>query len=153
VVDSSASAEFVAASIVTKQILHAENMIAFFDFSCPKPYRLYTDSMACLHIASNPAKLGNVRHLHIRYHLVRCVVSFGDIVMFFCVTEAMVADLFTKIVSGIQDTRLSVRFYSIMPDSSGLVLGTSSPDPTTFDSRASAVLLSDVPAVHRVPTD
>jgi hypothetical protein len=46
VVDSSCSAEFVAASIVTKQILHAENMIAFFGFSCPKPYRLYTDSMA-----------------------------------------------------------------------------------------------------------
>jgi hypothetical protein len=150
VVDSSASAEFVAASIVTKQILHAENMIAFFGFSCPKPYRLYTDSMACLHIASNPAKLGNVRHLHIRYHLVRCVVSFGDIVIFFCITEAMIADLFTKIVSSVQDTRLSVRFFSIMPDSSGLVLGTSSPDPTTFDSRASAVL---VPDVHRIPTE
>jgi hypothetical protein len=93
---------------VTKQILNAENMIAFFGFSCPKPYRLYTDSMACLHIATNPAKLGNVRHLHIRYHLVRCVVSFGDIVMFFCVTEAMIADLFTKIVAGAQDQRLSL---------------------------------------------
>ena len=137
VVDSSCSAEFVAASIVSKQILTAENMIGFLGFSCPKPYRLYTDSMACLHIATNPARLGNVRHLHIRYHLVRCVVSFGDIVMFFCVTEAMIADLFTKIVSGAQDHRLSVRFYSLMPDSSGLVLGTSSLDPTTFDSRAS----------------
>ena len=40
VVDSSCSAEFVAASIVCKQILHAENMIAFLGFSCPKPYRL-----------------------------------------------------------------------------------------------------------------
>ncbi len=96
VVDSSCSAEFVAASIVTKQILNAENMIAFFGFTRPKPYRLYTDSMACLHIATNPAKLGNVRHLHIRYHLVRCVVSFGDIVMFFCVTEAMIADLLVQ---------------------------------------------------------
>ena len=142
VVDSSCAAEFVAASIVTKQILNAENMIAFFGFSCPKPYRLYTDSMACLHIATNPAKLGNVRHLHIRYHLVRCVVSFGDIVMFFCVTEAMIADLFTKIVAGIQDQRLSLRFYSIMPESAGLVLGTSLPNPSTFDSRSSAFLYS-----------
>jgi hypothetical protein len=71
---------------------------------------------------------------------VRCIVSFGDIAMFFCVTEAMIADLFTKIVSGIQDTRLSVRFYSLLPDSSGLVSGVSFPDPTTFDSRASAFL-------------
>ncbi len=140
VVDSSCSAEFVAASIVTKQLLNAENMIAFFGFSCPNPYRLYTDSMACLHIATNPAKLGNVRHLHIRYHLVRCVVSFGDVIMFFCVTEAMIADLFAKIVSGAQDLRLSLRFYSLLPDSSGLVLGTSSIDPSTFDSRSSAFL-------------
>jgi hypothetical protein len=44
VVDSSCSAEFVAC----KQILHAENLIAFLGFSCPKPYRLYTDSMACM---------------------------------------------------------------------------------------------------------
>jgi hypothetical protein len=146
VVDSSCSAEFVAASIVTKQILNAENMIAFFGFSCPKPYRLYTDSMACLHIATNPAKLGNVRHLHIRYHLVRCVVSFGDIVMFFCVTEAMIADLFTKIVVGAQDDRLSLRFYSIMPDSAGLVLGTSLPDPNTSNSRANTFLYPGISA-------
>jgi hypothetical protein len=144
VVDSSCSAEFVAASIVSKQILNAENMIAFFGFTCPKPYQLFTDSMACLHIATNPAKLGNVRHLHIRYHLVRCVVSLGDVEMFFCITEAMVADLFTKIVSGAQDDRLSVRFYSLLPGSSGLVLGTVPYDSSTFDSRASAFLYPDV---------
>jgi hypothetical protein len=68
VVDSSCSAEFVAASIACKQLLHAENMVGFFGFSCPKPYRFYTDSKACLHIATNQARLGNVRHLQIRYH-------------------------------------------------------------------------------------
>jgi hypothetical protein len=143
VVDSFCSAEFVAASIVSKQIFNAENMIAFFGFTCPKPYQLFTDSMACLHIANNPAKLGNVRHLHIRYHLVRCVVSLGDVEMFFCVTEGMVADLFTKIVSSAQDDRLSVRFYSLVHGSAGLVLGTALYDSTTFDARASAFLYPD----------
>jgi hypothetical protein len=118
-------------------------MIAFFGFTCPKPYQLFTDSMACLHIANNPAKLGNVRHLHIRYHLVRCVVSLGDVEMFFCVTEGMVADLFTKIVSSAQDDRLSVRFYSLVHGSAGLVLGTALYDSTTFDARASAFLYPD----------
>jgi hypothetical protein len=103
VVDSSCSAEFVAASIACKQLLHAENMVGFFGFSCPRPYRFYTDSKACLHIATNQAKLGNVRHLQIRYHLVRCCVSLGDIDMHFCVTEEMVADLFTKLVAVAQD--------------------------------------------------
>jgi hypothetical protein len=115
VVDSSCSAEFVASSIVCKQLLHAENMISFLGFSCPKPYRLYTDSLACFHIATNPSKLGNVRHLQIRFHLVRCYVLLGDVAMVFCVTEEMVADLFTKLVIAAQDARLTARFYTLLP--------------------------------------
>jgi hypothetical protein len=115
VVDSSCSAEFVAASVGCKQLLHAENMVAFFGFNCPKPYRFYTDSTACLHIATNPTKLGNVRHLQIRYHLVRCCVCLGDLEMVYCVTEEMIADLFTKLVMAAQDSRLTVRFYSLIP--------------------------------------
>ncbi len=117
VVDSSSSAEFVAASVTCKQLLHAENMLSFLGFSSPKPYLLYTDSMACYHIASNPNRLGNVRHLQIRYHLVRCYVSLGDVQMCFCITEEMVADLLKKVVVGAQDHRLSFRFYSLIPES------------------------------------
>ena len=124
VVDSSSSAEFVAASVTCKQLLHAENMLGFLGFSAPKPYRLYTDSKACFHIASNASKLGNVRHLQIRYHMVRCYVSLGDIEMCFCITEEMLADLLTKIVVGAQDHRLSLQFYSLVPGSSYLVSGT-----------------------------
>jgi hypothetical protein len=124
VVDSSSSAEFVAASITCKHLLHAENMIGFLGFSSPKPYKLYTDSKACFHIASNASKLGNVRHLQIRYHMVRCYVSLGDVLMCFCITEEMLADLLTKVVVGAQDHRLSLRFYSLVVDSSEHVSGT-----------------------------
>ncbi len=49
VVDSSCSAEYVAASVACKQTIHAENIVGFLGFSCPKPYVLYTDSTAhCL---------------------------------------------------------------------------------------------------------
>jgi hypothetical protein len=113
VVDSSCSAEFVAASVACKQAIHAENMIGFLGFICPKPYVMYTDSTACLSIASNAMRLGNVRHLAIRYHLVRCYVSIGEIIMRYCITEEMVADLLTKIVAGAQDARLAVRFYTL----------------------------------------
>jgi hypothetical protein len=116
VVDSSCSAEYVAAnSIACKQAIHAENIIQFLGFSCVKPYTMYTDSTACLNIASNPERLGNVRHLSIRYNLVRCYVTIGEIKMIFCITEEMVADLLTKIVTGTQDNRLALRFYNLCP--------------------------------------
>jgi hypothetical protein len=118
VVDSTCSAEYVAASICCKQIMHAENMVQFLEFTCPKPYKMYTDSEACLKIATNGGKLGMVRHLEIRYHLVRCIVLSGDILLSYCITEEMLADLLTKIVTSAQDKRLAIRFYNdcIMDD-------------------------------------
>jgi hypothetical protein len=102
----------VASSVCCKQILHAENMMYFLDFTCPKPYTMYTDSQACLQIASNASKLGMVRHIGIRFHLVRCLVISGEIKLNYCITEEMIADLFTKVVAGAQDKRLAVRFYN-----------------------------------------
>jgi hypothetical protein len=112
VVDATCSAEYVASSICCKQILQAENMVQFLNFTCPKPYTLYTDSQACMHIANTESKLGKVRHVEIRYHLVRCLVIAGDIRLIYCITEDMIADIFTKIVAGAQDKRLSIRFYN-----------------------------------------
>jgi hypothetical protein len=110
-VDSTCSSEFVAASVCCKQIVHVENMFRFLGFLCPKPYPVYTDSQASLSIASNRQRMGKIRHIQIRYHLVRCMVINGDVTLYFCVTEDMIADLFTKILSGGPYDRLSTRFY------------------------------------------
>jgi hypothetical protein len=101
-----------APSVCCKQIKQAENMVQVLDFTCPRPYRMYTDSQACLKIATNASKMGMVRHLEIRYHLVRCVVLMGYIILEYCITEDMLADLFSKIVTTAQDKRLAVRFYN-----------------------------------------
>ncbi len=109
--DSTCSAEFVAASVCCEQLQHVENMFRFLGFQCPKPYKLYTDSQASLAIASNPFRMGQIRHVAIRYHLVRRMVLNGDVVMIFCITEDMIADLLTKILSGSTYDHLSLRFY------------------------------------------
>jgi hypothetical protein len=46
VVGSTCSAEYVAASICCKRIMQAENMVQFLDFTCVRPYKMYTDSEA-----------------------------------------------------------------------------------------------------------
>jgi hypothetical protein len=109
--DSSCSSEFVAASVCCKQLTHVENMFRFLGFTCAKPHPLYTDSQASLSIASNTSRMGQIRHIQIRYHLVRGMVLAGDVILLFCVTEDMVADLMTKILTGATYDRLSARFY------------------------------------------
>jgi hypothetical protein len=49
-------------------------------------------------------------------------VSLGDVELIFCVTEEMVADLFTKLVIAAQDARLTVRFYTLLPEFAHLAL-------------------------------
>jgi hypothetical protein len=43
--------------------------------------------------------------------------------MAYCVTEEMIADLLTKIVSGAQDQRLAIRFYNLCPPAWKYVIG------------------------------
>ncbi len=90
---------------------------------------MYTDSMACKHIACDNSKLGKVRHLAIRTHLVRCHVSLGDIELVWCTTESMVADVMTKIVLSAQDKRLTIRFYNDVD----LPLSPVAPEPKVGD--------------------
>jgi hypothetical protein len=85
---------------------------AILGFTCPKPYKMDTDSQACMKIATSNSTLGKVRHLEIRYHLVRCLIISGDVVLEYCITEEMLADLFTKIVTVVQERCLAVRLYN-----------------------------------------
>jgi hypothetical protein len=95
--DSTCAAEFVAASVCCKYMVQIENAIRFLGFRCPTPYRLYTDSQASLSIASNAHRMGKIWHIQIRYHLVRAMVTAGNVDFVFCVTEdKMIADLLTK---------------------------------------------------------
>lgn len=112
VVDSSCSAEYVAASVTVKKMKELENRLLFLEIRCARPYTLYTDSQAAKAIAENTNSMGNVRHLDIRTHMTRCYISLGDIALAFCVTEQMVADLFTKIVTAGQESNLLDRFYN-----------------------------------------
>ncbi len=49
-------------------------------------------------------------------------MTLGDVEMRFCITEEMVADLFTKLVVGAQDERLTVCFYCLIPGSEAFVV-------------------------------
>ena len=95
-----------------KQVKTVEHGLQFLDIGPPKPFTVYTDSQACLHIGTNTSKLGKIRHLFICTHVVRCYVSIGDVELVFCMTEGIVADLITKIVSGAQEDGLFARFYN-----------------------------------------
>ena len=79
---------------------------------------MYTDSSGGKLLAANPNKLGRVRHLCIRHHMVKCYIQIGDVDLIYCVTEAQLGDVMTKICDASQRLNLGLRFYNdcIFPD-------------------------------------
>ena len=118
VVDSTTNSETLSYSSGIKLIKHAANRLKFFHIQCPTPHKMYTDSTGGKLLAANPNKLGRVRHLNIRHHLVKCYIQIGEIDLIYCVTEAMLGDLLTKCVDAAQKRNLGLRFYNdcIFPD-------------------------------------
>ena len=117
-VDSTVASETLAFSTGIKSLKHCELRLRFYHISPPKPYKMYTDSSGGKLLAANPNKLGRVRHLNIRHHMVKCYIQIGDILLIYCCTEAMLADAQTKICDAAQRQNLGLRFYcdSIFPD-------------------------------------
>ena len=57
---------------------------------------LYSDSMAALVSAKDPKYHGKTKHIKIRYHFVKEMITKNELVMKHIPTNQMVADPFTK---------------------------------------------------------
>jgi len=112
VVESTTSSETLGYSTAIKSVKHLELRLKFFHVQPPKPYSMYTDSSGGKLLAANPNKLGRVRHLCIRHHMVKCYIQIGDIDLIYCVTEAQLGDVMTKICDASQRLNLGLRFYN-----------------------------------------
>jgi len=54
-----------------------------------------TINQLCL-VTTDGAKRRRTRHLHVRYHFIKERIKLGEIVLIYCPTDEMVADLLTK---------------------------------------------------------
>ena len=61
-----------------------------------EPLTLYCDSMAALAYAKDPKYHGKTKHIQIRYHFVREMITQNEVVLKHIPTNQMVADPFTK---------------------------------------------------------
>ena len=112
IVDSTTGSETMSYSTGIKDMKHVELRFKFFHIQPPKPYRMYTDSTGGKTLSCNPNKLGRVRHLNIRQHMIKCYIQIGDVELVYCCTEAFLADLYTKICGAEQRRNLGHRFYN-----------------------------------------
>ena len=73
-VDSTTAGEYLGYTTAIKRLKYTELRLKFFHIQSVKPYDMYTDSTASKLLACNPNRLGRVRHLAFRNHLVKCYI-------------------------------------------------------------------------------
>ena len=98
---STAEAEYIAATHVTKQVLWHRSLYSELKFSLPTTSTIFTDNQAAIAISHHPEFHARTKHIDINYHFLRDLISAGTVNTIYVNTRDNLADLFTKGLSRI----------------------------------------------------
>lgn len=104
-VDDTSSAEFVAASQCSTDIVWVINLCKELGIK-REPVILYQDNQATIAAMTNTGKIYKIRGVDIRYHKVKDLVEHKYFGVTYCPTTDMVADVLTKALRGSQFVKL-----------------------------------------------
>ena len=93
---STTEAEYVSAVSAGQEIIWLRNLLSEFGYKLDSPSTLRIDNQSALSVAKNPEHHGRMKHLDLRYYLLRDVVEQGLIRLEYIPTAQMPADLCTK---------------------------------------------------------
>ncbi len=94
---STAEAEFVALSDCARDVIWIRNMLLDLDVKVGT-IPIYCDNQAAIKIAETKAKSNRTRHVNIKYHYVKDLVSKGLVRLNYIATDHNLADFLTKSV-------------------------------------------------------
>jgi len=92
---STAEAEYVAATMATKEALWLRKLLSALGVD-GGAVPMGKDNQACLALVNNPQATGRTKHVDVVYHMVRAYVSRGDMTVFLLRSVDMPADGLTK---------------------------------------------------------
>jgi hypothetical protein len=95
VAQSTTDAEYIAASEAAREIAWLKNLFGELEIGF-KQSRLLTDNSACISISKDPCLHSRTKHLDLRYHFIREKVEEESLLVEYCPTQSMVADIMTK---------------------------------------------------------
>lgn len=93
---STCEAEYVALAATVQEVLYLTQILKDLDHSFQQTATLFEDNQGTIRLAKNPVNRQRSKHVDIKYHFIRSNVLQGKIVLVYCPTENMAADVFTK---------------------------------------------------------
>jgi hypothetical protein len=96
VAQSTAEAEFIAATAAVNQALWLQKLLRDLHIEEEEATEISVDNQAAIAISNNPVFHGKTKHFNIKLYFIREVQKNGDVKLLYCRTEDQMADLFTK---------------------------------------------------------
>ncbi|KAG4218676.1 hypothetical protein PC116_g32844 [Phytophthora cactorum] len=62
--------------------------------------KIFEDNQSCIKMTKNPVNHGRAKHIDIKYHHIRDEVKHGEVLVEYCETATMLADILTKGLGG-----------------------------------------------------
>ena len=103
---STAEAEYIALAAAAQEVVWLRHLMRGLGMSTP-PTVIHEDNQSAIAIAKNPQFHGRTKHVDIKYHFVRELVNNGSILLGYCASVDMLADLLTKGLAAPQHRKLS----------------------------------------------
>lgn len=96
VAQSTAEAEFVAATAAAKHAVWLRKLLCDLGLQEKRSTVLYVDNQAAIAIAQNPVFHGKTKHFKLRFYYLREAQQEEEVELKYCKTDNQIADVFTK---------------------------------------------------------
>ena len=96
VVVSTTESKYVAASLAAHELVWLRQMLSDIGHSPPSSTPLRCDNQSAISLAKDYVQHNNSKHIAVHYHYVRHEVRKGTIMIEYCPSDQMIADIFTK---------------------------------------------------------
>ena len=94
---SSCEAEYIALAATVQEGLYLVQLMCDISGGHQySPVTIYEDNQGAIALSQNPVNHQRSKHIDVRYHFIRTEVICGRIVIDYCPTTEMLADIFTK---------------------------------------------------------
>lgn len=93
---STCEAEYISLASAIQECMYLEQLLSGIDKYQYAQTKVYEDNQCTLALAKNPVNRQRCKQIDIKYHFIRETVNSGRIILEYCPTERMVADVMTK---------------------------------------------------------
>lgn len=93
---STCEAEYISLASAMQECIYLEQLLQCLDNYKYAKTRVYEDNQGTIALTKNPVNRQRCKHIDVKYHFIRDIITTGRVILEYCPTEQMLADVLTK---------------------------------------------------------